>query len=60
MSLGILGAQKQKKKTRRRRGKAGWSRGREGERCSLIMKKSFDLFMFIQLSKKGLNFAALP
>lgn len=59
-SLGIFGAEKQKRKTRRRRGKAGWSRERAGGRCSLIMKKSFDLFMFIQLSKNGLNFAALP
>ena len=58
--MGILGAEKQKRKTRRRRGKAGWRREKAGGRCSLIMKKSFDLFMFIQLSKNGLNFAALP
>lgn len=58
-SLGDLGAEKQKRRTRKRGGKAGWRGKRAGRRCFLIMKKSFDLFMFTQLSQKGLNFAAL-
>lgn len=47
-SLGDLGAQEQKRKARRKGGKLGWRGERAGGRCSLIMKKSFDLFMFVQ------------